>query len=770
MTLSGRGGLRAVVALLVLILTSVVGMHVSRDVAANAEAGRRAVALLESTYTLSALAREFSLVGSERLIKVWAGKVAALNAAATQLDGNLDASDFVEQLGQADRSFGELVALSSFPQGSAMPEENRLLLSGVALGQLSVVEQRLLGRVRAAMQSAQRRVDASVTQGAWLVAAVILLGSSLVLVLDLRFARRVAQELQRLREAALRIGGGDFKASAQALQIGEMKDLEASLRQMGSQLAALTDSQAAAIEQLRSEIAQRQQSDERLQLISRATLDGIWDWDAARQCMWWSESLHRLVGVPYSAHEHEAAELLRHVDPGDRERVAAELKGVFSGREAQWTSKFGLLRTDGRRVEIEARSILIRDVAGRIERMVGGFTDVTERHHIEAQLRQLARLQSLGQLTGGVAHDFNNLLTVILGNAEVLTEGLPVGGTQYRLATMVVQAAERAAELTHRLLAFARKQALAPKVVDVNALVGDMDGMLRRTLGEHIAIEWVRGAGLWPALVDPGQLENALLNLAINARDAMPGGGRLTIETANTHLDQPYVSQQQELTAGQYVMLAVSDSGVGILAADLDKVFEPFFTTKDRGKGTGLGLAMVHGFVKQSQGHVAIYSEVGRGTTVKLYLPRPGMREAPEAPPAEAVALKGNGELVLLVEDDELVRAYAAEQVRTLGYRVLEAGDGAQALAQMHQHGDVALLFTDVVMPGGMSGRELAEHVQALRPGLPVLYTSGYTENAIVHHGRLDVGVVLLGKPYRRSELARKLREALETSQASYRP
>jgi signal transduction histidine kinase len=300
---------------------------------------------------------------------------------------------------------------------------------------------------------------------------------------------------------------------------------------------------------------------------------------------------------------------------------------------------------------------------------------------LNARLRESQRLEAVGQLTGGVAHDFNNLLTVILGNAEVLRERLGADPKLALLADMVVEAAERGAQLTHRLLAFARKQALEPQVVEVNQRVADMDAMLRRTLGEHIEIEFTQGAGLWPALVDPAQLDNALLNLCLNSRDAMPHGGRLTLETANAYLGHDYVQAHADVKVGQYVMLAVSDNGSGIAPQHLARVFEPFFTTKEKGKGTGLGLAMIYGFAKQSGGHVSIYSEPGQGTTVKLYLPRAGYAQAQLNLIGGGMTPAGGNETVLLVEDDMLVRRFAHEQLLALGYTVIAADNGAQALA-----------------------------------------------------------------------------------------
>ncbi len=409
------------------------------------------------------------------------------------------------------------------------------------------------------------------------------------------------------------------------------------------------------------------------------------------------------------------------------------------------------------RGELGALMAMLNQTAQSLEQQ---RTAIAELH---TRLQQSQRMEAVGQLTGGIAHDFNNLLTVVMGNTELLLECKDVDAQQRMLATQIANAAQRGAELTQRLLAFARKQALDPKAVDVNQLAADLDPMLRRTLGEHIEINLVRAGGLWPALVDPGQLENALLNLCLNARDAMPTGGRLTLETANVRLDAEYAARHSEVVAGQYVMLAVSDTGQGIAADLLPRVFEPFYTTKPKGKGTGLGLSMVYGFAKQSGGHVGIYSEPAQGTTVKLYLPRHGGGGgACVAQPQASPGVAGGSETILLVEDDDAVRSYAGAALRSFGYRVVEAADGPSALALVGQREDLDLLFTDVVMPGGMNGRALADAARQLRPGLRVLYTSGYTEDAIVHHGRLDPGAHLLGKPYRRSDLGRAIRAALE--------
>jgi CheY-like chemotaxis protein len=371
----------------------------------------------------------------------------------------------------------------------------------------------------------------------------------------------------------------------------------------------------------------------------------------------------------------------------------------------------------------------------------------------------------LGQLTGGVAHDFNNLLQIVTGNLEILRRNLPEDQARLRRsADNAMRGAERAAILTQRLLAFARRQPLEPKPLNLNKLVGGMSELLHRTIGETVEVETVLASGLWTVEADPNQLENAIINLAVNARDAMPDGGKLTIETSNTHLDHAYGAQNTGVPPGQYVVVCVSDTGTGMPAETLDRVFEPFFTTKDIGRGTGLGLSMVYGFVKQSGGHVKLYSEPGEGTTVKLYLPRLAGQAAEDREEAQPLAPEGTSEETILVcEDDDDVRAYSVEVLRELGYRVLEAHDGPSALRLLErQEGRVDLLFTDVVLPSGIMGDHLAEQARALRPDLKVLFTTGYARNAIVHHGRLDPGVELITKPFSYADLAARIRDLLD--------
>jgi PAS domain S-box-containing protein len=392
------------------------------------------------------------------------------------------------------------------------------------------------------------------------------------------------------------------------------------------------------------------------------------------------------------------------------------------------------------------------------------YHDVTEARETERQLRQAQKMESVGQLTGGVAHDFNNILTVITGTIEILEEGVADRPDLAAIAKMIDDAADRGAQLTRNLLAFSRRQPLQPRKTNVNELVVETSRLLRPTLGENVEIEAMLDDNASLALIDPSQLTTSLLNLAINARDAMPDGGKLTFETADVELDDGYTAMNPDTRAGPYVMIAVSDNGSGIPGAIIDKVFEPFFTTKAPGKGTGLGLSMVYGFVKQSEGHIKIYSEEGHGTTIKIYLPRATDQAEPLVPTAPTALIDGGHETILVVEDDALVRTYVLAQIKSLGYRTFSATNAAEALALIDSDTPIDLLFTDVVMPGGMNGRQLADEARKRRPDLKVLFTSGYTENAIVHHGRLDPGVLLLAKPYRKPQLAQMIRIALDAA------
>jgi PAS domain S-box-containing protein len=504
-----------------------------------------------------------------------------------------------------------------------------------------------------------------------------------------------------------------------------------------------------------------QSNEERFRLVTKAFGSAIWDWNKATAQQWWSEGLRENFGHEADSDGSETNIWNQHVHSDDAARVEAAFKRVVTGQDNIMREQYRFRRADGSWAFVDDKAFALRDADGKVSRILGSMTDVTERKQLGEQLRQAQKMETVGQLTGGVAHDFNNLLMVILGNAEVLEEELSEQPHLQRLAKMTLDAAERGADLTNRLLAFSRKQTLEPKVLDVAQLVQGMDGLLRRTLPEDIDIELVRSGGLWKIEADAARLESAILNLAVNARDAMPEGGRLTIEMANAMLDDEYVATERDVKAGQYVVITVTDTGHGIAPDDISRVFEPFFTTKKIGEGSGLGLSMVFGFVKQSGGHIRVYSEQGEGASIKMYFPRSIAKQQLDVTSRAGGKITGGTETILAVEDDDAVREHVIAQLRGLGYHVLEASTGAEAMEIVKHTPEIDLLFTDVVMPG-MGGRELAETVRKLRPDLKVLYTSGYTENSIDHHGRLDPGVKLLNKPYRREQLAAKVREVLE--------
>jgi PAS domain S-box-containing protein len=418
------------------------------------------------------------------------------------------------------------------------------------------------------------------------------------------------------------------------------------------------------------------------------------------------------------------------------------------------------VRRDGKNIVADVAVTAIRRRSGFV---FNGFVrDITEKIAAEEQLRQAQKMEAVGQLTGGIAHDFNNMLTVITGTIDILAAEVAHKPRLAAIAKLISEAADRGAELTNRLLIFARKQPLQPQETEINALMADTEKLIRATLGAQIEIEQKLEPSAWRAMIDPTQLTTAIMNLAVNARDAMPDGGKLTLETANVCLDENYAKINPDVCAGEYVMIAVSDTGAGIPEDIRDKVFEPFFSTKEVGKGTGLGLSMVYGFVKQSGGHIKIYSEVGHGTTIKLYLPRTATSANPLLATKPPDRVKGGQETILIVEDDKLVLSYVTAQIEGLGYTVLSAANAAEALALIDSGVQFDLLFTDVMMPGLMNGRQLASEVVKRRSSLPVLFTSGYTENAMLHHGRLDPGVHLLAKPYRRPELARMIRLVID--------
>jgi PAS domain S-box-containing protein len=519
-------------------------------------------------------------------------------------------------------------------------------------------------------------------------------------------------------------------------------------------------------ERLRAEEAVRREQ-QLSQLLAESSTDGIIGVDTALRLTVWNRAMEAMSEVPRGAVLGQRIFDLRPDLAGSSAEAA--LRAALQGQKTSLHNRQFTFPRIGRggTYDVDFAPLYAPDRA-----VIGALVflrDVTERQRIEQQLRQAQRMEAVGQLTGGIAHDFNNLLTVVLGNIDLVRRRLAAGelprglDEMGRAAGAAARAAERGALLTQRLLAFSRRQALEPAPVDPNKLVSGSSDLLRRTLGEGIAIETVLTAGVWRTLVDPNELENAILNLALNARDAMPNGGKLTIETANIFLDADYARAHEDVAAGEYVQIAVSDTGVGMSKEVAEQAFEPFFTTKEVGQGTGLGLSQVYGFVKQSGGHVKIYSEPGQGTTVKIYLPRlvaaEAVRDAAAAP--AALSPRSHGETILVVEDDEDVRAYSAGVLQELGYRVLTAADGEAALRLVESEPELKLIFTDVGLPGGLNGREVATAARRIRPSLKVLFTTGYARNAIVHQGRLDPGVELLGKPFSSPALAARIHQLL---------
>jgi PAS domain S-box-containing protein len=518
----------------------------------------------------------------------------------------------------------------------------------------------------------------------------------------------------------------------------------------------------------RSGDAQRKSEENFRLLVNSVTDYAIYTLDPQGRVTSWNAGAAQIKG--YADDEIIGQHFSRFFTEDDRRAGAPQRALEIAARDGKFETEAVRVRKDGTRFWAHVVIDSLCDPSGRLLGFVKITRDITERRKQQetleatrAALAQSQKMEALGQLTGGVAHDFNNLLTVITGAVDMLQRRLQTGERDVGpFIDTARRGVDRAAALTRQLLAFSRRQPLEPKPLILNDLLAGVAGMLRRTLGEGIAIETDLADGLWGIAADANQLENAILNLAVNARDAMPRGGKLTIESANVQLDEGYAATHDDLAPGDYAMVAVSDTGSGMTREVVAKAFEPFFTTKDLGKGTGLGLAQVYGFIKQSRGHANIYSEPGVGTTVKLYLPRldaPPAAKRPAATRPAAVALRE--ETILVVEDDEDVRAFTTQALRDLGYRVLVATDAQSALETLEKEAGIDLLFTDIGLAGGINGRQLADAAQRRWPQLKVLFTSGYTRNVIIHNGRLDPGIELLSKPFNQAALAEKIRVVL---------
>jgi len=558
--------------------------------------------------------------------------------------------------------------------------------------------------------------------------------------------------------------------------VTELKHAEDSLLKAHDELEQRVQARTAQLQDaniaLREEVAERKRAEaERAEreLLLRSTARnskiGYAVWDELKRCYTnVSEEFAQIIGLTveqFGVHFPTFVEDFDAVHPDDRERYRA-YDEAYNANPNLTQIEYRMLKPDGEVVHVREVMQPVWDETGRLIQSIITNQDITEQKQTEEQLRQAQKMEAVGQLTGGIAHDFNNLLAVIVGNLELVEGEIGPAAHASEWVQTAIGAAERGAGLTQRLLAFSRKQALRPETLDANALVQGMLDLLRRTIGERIEIELVRDAGLWQCVVDPNQLENAILNLAINARDAMPAGGKLTISTSNARIDEDYASAQTDVAAGQYVLIAASDTGSGMSEDVQRHVFEPFYTTKDVGRGSGLGLSMVYGFIKQSGGHVSIYSEIGVGTTIRLFIPRFSGDGLSDAAAVDAVEIpRANGEVVLVVEDDSDLCALMVRSLRSLDYEVLEANSGGAALEILRSATEVDLLLTDVVLSEGMNGVELAEEALRVRPDLRVLYMSGYTEDAIVHQGQLGDDVQFLQKPFRRLDVARAARRAL---------
>lgn len=516
------------------------------------------------------------------------------------------------------------------------------------------------------------------------------------------------------------------------------------------------------------DVTRLREEGERLRAVLRLASDVVYEIDLRAGTVLYSEGAVAIFGAEWEGEQPSPGIWTQSLHPEDAPQVLRQFRTFIAGRREDWRAEYRLRRSDGSYAHVRDRALALRDDEGEAFRIVGAIEDITDEVELAAKLQQAQRLEALGKLTGGVAHDFNNLLSVILANAELLADTAEDAETQAP-AAQVVQAAERGAELVRSLLAFARRQPLAPRALASASVLTELRCMLTRTLPAYIRLSVVTPDDLWPVEADPTQLQTALLNLAVNAGDAMPDGGDLVIEAENCVVDSSYAAANPDARTGEFLRLSITDSGTGMLPDVAARAFDPFFTTKPVGRGSGLGLSMVHGFVSQSGGHVTLYSEAGQGTTVRLYLPR--SRQGSEAhvgslaDPAEAIPM-GAGQHVVVAEDDPALRPHVARLVESLGYRVTAVADGAAALEAIRAAGDVSLLFTDVVMPGEMNGLVLAERALAHFPGLKILFTSGYSENAILRRGSLVSGARLLSKPYRRRDLGLRLHEALHEDAA----
>jgi PAS domain S-box-containing protein len=562
-------------------------------------------------------------------------------------------------------------------------------------------------------------------------------------------------------EASVSFAALNQKIADLSREIRGRHEAETELKELNITLEQRIDARA---EEIRAVFLQLYESERQFKnLVESVTDYAIFMLDQNGVVTSWNSGAERIKG--YTAEEVIGRHFSTFYTEDDRRNGVPEQALATAKRAGRIAMEGWRVRKGGDRFWANIIINAVHDEEGQSIGFAKITRDLTGRRTMEEQLRQVQKMEAIGQLTGGIAHDFNNLLTVISGNVETVQRRINrTDPGLNRFLDAAERAVDRASTLTHRLLAYSRRQPLEPRAIELNRVIMGMSDLLGRTIGAHITIETVLAAGLWRVSADPNQVENAILNLAVNARDAMPDGGKLTIETANTHLDEAYAKANAEVTPGQYAMLAVSDTGMGMTPDVIEKAFEPFFTTKEIGQGTGLGLSQVYGFIKQSGGHIKIYSESGEGTTVRLYLPR--LHEQSGEIHDEVAATQppplGGRETILVVEDSDDVRAYTTEILRELGYEVMEAAEGDAALSLIVSEPRIKLLFTDVGLPGAFNGRQLADEVRKIRSDLRILFTTGYAQNAIIHQGRLDPGVHLIVKPFNFAGLAAKIRQMFD--------
>lgn len=719
-------------AFLVIIALSLLAfISMQRLIAAGDRIERAQNALIDINRYLSDIkevessSRGYFVTGDDRFLKLRSSAIADSQAVEQRLRSIEPESDLGKALSQLMDIAGRRLAYSNrviSQRGSSAEAVRSIRLGSNLMDQLRARSQAIIDKQTSDYRAEQQALE----RQAWLISLALAAGVVLCLaIIAWLFALR-GREVERRRQ------------------------LEAELRALNVELEL----------HVTERTAQLHQSQKKAALVIDSALDAVIGMDREGLITGWNPQAEKIF--KYSREEAMGRRVDETIMPVRfREAHRAGLKRYLETGEARVLNRrFELMamRSSGEEFPIELSITPIGD--GDAISFSAFIRDVTDRKAREVQLRQLQRMDAIGRLTGGVAHDFNNLLAIIHGNSELLRDRMEDGSEPAEMTEEVIGAAGRGAELVRRLLAYARMQHLEPEAIDLNARLPNIIGLLHRVLGENITVRSEPAEGLWLANVDSTQVDDALVNLAINARDAMPDGGVLTIETSNIQLDEDYAAHHVEVNPGEYVMLAVSDTGTGMSQDVIDRAFEPFFTTKEEGQGTGLGLSQVFGWVKQSGGHIKIYSELGHGTTIKLYLPRAGKESASKQPAAEAGTPRGN-ETILVVEDNPSVRRTVIRQLHDLGYRTMEAESGARALELARGGTEFDLLLTDVIMPGGMTGYQLADELRADCPELKILFTSGYTELAASNgsSARIDP---LLSKPYRKHDLGRAVRAALD--------